>query len=205
MPLRYAGVAAVVTLWISVGTGLYRTGLDLGGDRPLSYLGTIPTSASVFRGGLIVAAVLMAGFSWFVYGWFSARRSFLVVFLVGLVGQVVAAVVLVSGAGSSHGVHTVAGLVLGASLPLFMWRFAAGLPPGGPFGHGAGRKRTAGYGLFWLETAACAIGVALSMAGWAPVAEIVPALVFHLWVVVITAWSTVPAAAPQRQSAAGTV
>jgi len=198
--LRHAGAAAVATLWTCVGTGMYRTSLDAVGDRPISYLGTDPRSALVFRAGLIVAALLMAGFAWFVFGWFRARRSFLVAFLVGLAGQVVAAVVLLSGPGSSHVVHTAGGLVLGASLPILMWRFAAGIPTDSVW-----RLRAVGYGLFWLEVAACATGVALSASKRAPVAEIVPALGFHLWVAVVTAWSTTPRRARPEQSAAGTV
>jgi len=186
--LRYAGVAAVATLWICVGTGAYRTGLDLVGARPLSYLGTDPRSQLVFRGGLIVAAGLMAGFAWFVLAWFGASRSFLAAFLVGLAGQVVAGVVLLTGPGWSHDVHNAGGLVLGATLPILMWRFAAGLP------FGPGRRRAEAYGLFWLELAACAVGFGLSASRRAPIAEIVPALAFHLWVAVVTVWSTKSAA-----------
>jgi len=203
--LRYAGAAAVATLWASVGIGMYRTGLDFFGDRPVSYLGTDPRSAAVFRGGLILAAGLMAGFSWFVFGWFAARRSFLATFLIGLVGQVVVAVVLLSGPGSSHAVHTVGGLVLGASLPILMWRFAAGIPSESRHSVRArsrhsvrarSRRRIESYGLCWLEVAACTGGVALSASMRAPVAEIVPALAFHVWVAVVTVWSTTPVSGP---------
>ncbi len=203
--LRYAGAAAVATLWACVGIGMYRAGLDFFGDRPVSYLGTDPRSAAVFRDGLILAAGLMAGFSWFVFGWFCARRSFLAVFLIGLVGQVVAAVVLLSGPGSSHAVHTAGGLVLGASLPILMWRFAAGIPSGNRHFvlarsrhsvRARSRRRIESYALCWLEVAACTAGVALSASMRAPVAEIVPALAFHVWVAVVTVWSTTPVPGP---------
>ncbi|MGI8777564.1 MAG: hypothetical protein ACR2LJ_09300 [Acidimicrobiales bacterium] len=184
--LRYAGLAAVVVLWVSVATAMYRAGLGFLGDRPISYLGTDPRSALVFRGGLIVAAGLMAGFSWYAFQRFSAPRSFLAASLIGLVGQVVAAVVLLSGPGSSHAVHTAGGLVLGASLPILMWRFAAASALGQ-------RRRIAGCALFLLELVACAAGVALSISGRAPIAEIVPAFAFHLWVAVVTFWATSPA------------
>lgn len=183
--LRYGGVAAVLILWGCVAAGMDRTGLGFLDDRPISFLGTDPRSALVFRGGLMVAAVLMAGFAWFVDDWFSSPTSFLAVFLTGLVGQVVAAVVLLTGPGPSHAVHTVGGLVLGASLPVLMWRFAAGLPA-------RSRRRAWGYGLCGLELVACVVGVGLSASGRAPIAEIVPALGFHLWVGVVTAWSTGP-------------
>jgi len=176
---------------------MYRTGLGFFDDRPISYLGTDPRSAMVFRGGLLLAAGLMAGFSWFVFGWFGARRSFLVAFLVGLVGQVMAAVVLLSGPGPSHAIHTAGGLVLGASLPILMWRFAAGIP--------SGEHRIEGYGLFWLEVAACVAGVALSASMQAPIAEIVPALAFHVWVGVVTVRSTAPVPGPHGKHTAGAV
>jgi len=179
--LRYAGLGAVATLWVCVGAGMYRTGLGFADERPVSYLGTDPRSALLFSGGLIVAALLVAGFAWFVWERFRAPNSFLAVTLIGLVGQVVAAVVPLEGHGVGRGVHTLGGIVLGLTLPALMWRFASGLPPG--------RRRAQAYGLCWLEVAACAAGIWLSRSGRAPIAEIVPALGFHLWIIVVTVWS----------------
>lgn len=180
-PARYTGVAAVVILWATVLTGMHRTGLGLLDDRPISFLGTDPRSTAVFRGGLIAAAVSMAVFARFVRARFSASKTFLAVVLVGLVGQVVAALVPISGPGSSRGLHTAGGLVLGGSLPLLMWCFAAARPPG--------RLRGEAFALFGMEVAATAVGVGLSMGGRAAMAEIVPALGFHVWVGVVTARS----------------
>ena len=181
-------MAAIATLWTSVGVGMLRTGLGFSDERPVSYLGTDTRSTLLFRGGLIVAAVLVAGFAWFVWDRFRSPDSFLAVTLIGLVGQVVAAVVPLSDsaygplpAGIARDVHVVAGLVLGASLPLLMWRFAAGQPPG--------RRRAWSYALCGLEVAACVAGVLLSRSGRAPIAESVPAWGFHLWIVVATIWS----------------
>lgn len=69
-------------------------------------------------------------------------------------------------------------LVLGASLPLLMWRFAAAQP--------SGRWRRLAYQIFFAEALACAVGLYLSGRGIAPVAEILPAAIFHIWVVVVT-------------------
>jgi len=157
---------------------MYRTGLGFFDDEPLSYLGTDPRSRSLFRGGLLCAAVLLAGFSWFAKERCSTPTSFLAASLIGLGGQVVAAVVPISGTGAAYAVHTTAGLVLGISLPVLMWRFAAGQPPG--------RGRQESYGLFWLEAAACAVGVELSRSMRAPIAEVLPACAFHLWIAVVT-------------------
>jgi len=180
-------------LWTTKSLGVDRTGLGVLGDRPLSYLGTDPRSDALFRGGLLVASVLLVAFAWFVDWNRSPGRGFLAVFLVGQTGQVIAALVPIDGAGAAHEVHTTAGIVLGLSLPVLMLRFAAGQPPG--------PRRAWAYGLFWLEVAACIVGVALSQAMRAPLAEAVPAAGFHLWIVVVTAWGPAAAPAPSPASA----
>jgi len=176
--LRWAGVGAVVLLWATVAAGLALTDLRLLDDRPISYLGTNDRTVLLFQVGLVVAAVLLAAFSFFVRAVLNPAPGFLAASLVGLVGQVVAAAVPLSGTGTSPAVHTAGGIVLGLSLPVLMWRFAAGQPPG--------RWRAVAYRLFWLEVAACVVGVTLSRAGKATLAEIFPAVAFHLWIGVVT-------------------
>lgn len=186
-------MAAVAVLWTTIGAGMLRTGLGFTDERPISYLGTDPRGVALFRGGLLVATVLLVVFAWSVRQRFGAPLSFLVAFLIGQAGQVVAALVPISGPGSSHAVHTAGGIVLGLSLPVLIWRFAAGLPPG--------RWRARAYRLCWLEVGAVLVGIALSRAMRAPLAEIVPAAGFHLWIGVVTAnWPT-GAPAPSPSSA----
>lgn len=96
----------------------------------------------------------------------------------GLFGQVVAALVPIGGNGAAHRVHTAFALALGASLPLLMWRFAAG--------QARGRWRQIAYGFFWTEVAACVVGFVLSNRSVAPLAEILPAAVFHAWIGAVT-------------------
>lgn len=186
--LRFAGVAAVAVLWTTVGVGMWRTGLAVTDDRPISYLGTDPRAMVLFRGGLIVATVLLVGFAWVVERRLARPTGFFVVFLVGMVGQAVVATVPIAGEGASHAVHTTGGIVLGLSLPLLIWRFAAGQSPG--------RWRRQSYGLTWLEVAGVVAGVALSRARRAVIAEVLPAVVFHLWIIVVTvrwrAWRQAP-------------
>ncbi|MDQ3353168.1 MAG: hypothetical protein M3507_01540 [Actinomycetota bacterium] len=176
--LRFAGVAAVGVLWTTVGLGMWRVAFDLTGDRAISYLGTDPRAMALFRGGLLVATVLLLGFAWAVERSLARPTGFFEVFLVGMAGQAVVATVSIAGEGGSHAVHTTGGIVLGLSLPLFMWRFAAGQPPG--------RWRRQSYGLLWLEVVAVLAGVALSRVHLAVVAEVLPAVVFHLWIIVVT-------------------
>jgi hypothetical protein len=125
--------------------------------------------------------------------------GFSAVMLTGLAGQLVAAFVPIGGNSAAHQVHTTSALILGASLPLLMWRFAAG--------QGGGPWRRLAYRLFWAEAAACVVGLSGLVA--APVAEILPGAVFHLWVLIVTGVVIIrpagptPAAATARPSRAG--
>ncbi|MEO5679313.1 MAG: DUF998 domain-containing protein [Acidimicrobiales bacterium] len=191
-------MAAVAVLWATVGTGMARTGLGLIDDRPVSFLGTEARTAGLFRAGLLLASALLAGFAWIVARLLRRRTGFLTVFLVGMAGQAIVAVVPLDSAGAGHAVHTTSGIVLGLSLPPLMWRFAAGLPPG--------PDRRLAFGLMAAEATGCVVGIVLSSAGVAALAEVVPAVLFHLWIVVVTvrwrAWrpAPVPAAGPPVSS-----
>jgi Protein of unknown function (DUF998) len=187
--LRETGLAAVVVLWTTLAAGSLLAGFDLLGDRPLSHLGTERSSAVLFSGGLALAALLLVGFHHYVRDRFPVSPTFSVAMLVGMVGQLVAALVPIGGDGLAHQLHTTSALVLGASLPVLMWRFAAAQP--------RGSWRRLSYGLFWAEAVACVLGLWLSAHSVAPVAEILPAAVFHSWIVAVTfAASPSPAPAP---------
>ncbi|MGH9226994.1 MAG: DUF998 domain-containing protein [Acidimicrobiales bacterium] len=176
--LRYTGVAAVTAVWTLLLTATARSGFDLFGEQPLSYLGTQAPSAVLFTVGLAVPALLFGAFHQYVRREFPVSSYFSVAMLSGLAGQMVAAFVPIGGDAIAHRVHTISALVLGASLPLLMWRFAAGQAPG-PF-------RRLSYALFWVEVAACAVGLYLSARSVAPVAEILPGAAFHAWVLTVT-------------------
>ena len=168
----------MVTIWTSLFAGIVLSGFDLLGARPLSYLATRPRSAALFTAGLAVSALLFIAFHQYVRGRYRVSSGFSVAMLTGFAAQLVAAFVPIGGDPTVHRIHTTSALVLAASLPVFMWRFAASQPPG--------RWRRLTYGLFWAELAACAGGLALSAATLAPVAEILPAAVFHAWVLTLT-------------------
>ena len=191
--LRYTGVAAIVTVWTTLLTATVISGFDLLGDDPLSYLGTQSSSAALFTAGLLLPAVLLTAFHHHVRGRYPVSAGFSVAMLVGLAGQVVAAFVPIGGDPTDHRIHTASALVLGISLPLLMWRFAAGQPSG------SWRRLT--YGLFWAEAAACAAGLYLSARSIAPLAEILPGTVFHVWIVVVTFAGCAGAGAGRRLSA----
>jgi hypothetical protein len=176
--LRYTGVAAVVTVWATLLAATAVSGFDLLGEDPLSYLGTGSSSAALFTVGLAVSALLLTAFHQYLRGRYPVSPGFSLAMLAGLAGQMVAAFLPIGGDHVVHRVHTTSALLLGVSLPLLMWRFAAGQPPG-PW-------RRLCYRLFWAEAVACAVGLYLSARMVAPVAEIVPGAVFHAWVFTVT-------------------
>lgn len=127
---QYTGVAAVAAIWTLLLAATARAGFDLLGEEPLSDLGTRSPSAVLFTLGLAVPALLLTAFHRYVRDRFPVSSGFSVAMLVGLAGQLVAAFVPIGGEPAVHRVHTTSALVLGASLPLLMWRFAAGQPRG---------------------------------------------------------------------------
>jgi len=192
---QFAGIAAVATVWGTLLLATVLTAFDLLGPDPLSYLGTKDRSAALFAIGLAVPAMLLAVFHHEVRDSFPTGKGFTTAMLVGLAGQMVAAFVPIGGDAAAHRVHTTSALVLGASLPVLMWRFAAGQPASG--------WRRLCYGLFWVEVLACAVGLHLSSRGVAPLAEILPAAAFHVWVLVVT--SALPIADLGRRSRPGSL
>jgi hypothetical protein len=176
--LKHTGVAALVTAWTTLLAASAASGFDLVGADPLSYLGARRASATLFAVGLAAPAVLLVAFHNYVRGRYPVGAGFSVAMLVGLAGQMVAAFVPIGGDPTLHRIHTTSALILGVSLPVLMWRFAAGQPPGD--------WRRLSYRLFWAEAGACAAGLYLSSLSVAPPAEILPGAVFHAWIVIVT-------------------
>lgn len=168
----------MAVLWSTQVLLVSVAGFDLVGDRPLSDLALEPRIGFLFGAGLVVSAVLFATFQGHLRRRYHLGVAFSVTMLVGMAGQAVAGVVPIGGTGPASRVHVAAALLLGASIPVLMWRFAADQPPGA--------WRRGCYGLFWLEAAACAAGIALSRNQVAPLAEILPAVAFHAWVGTVT-------------------
>ena len=168
----------MAALWSTQAVVILAADFDVMGRRPLSYLATTSEIGFLFGVGLVVSAVLFVAFQWHLLHRYRLGVTFAMTMLVGMASQLIAGVVPIGGAGAASRVHVAAALTLGASIPLLMWRFAADQPAG------AWRRRC--YGLFWLEVAACAAGITLSQHHVAPLAEILPALTFHAWVLMAT-------------------
>ncbi len=112
--------------------------------------------------------------------------------LIGLAGQVATAIIPYYGSVLAHRIHTSTALILAFSLPLLMWRFAANQP--------AGELRRTSYALLWLELVLFGIGTYLfsiyRMA--APLAQILPAIAYHAWIITLTLQTTSRATVPTR-------
>ena len=141
-------------------------------------MGSDPQAVTLFTIGMAVPAILLTLFHFDVRRRYPVGAGFSIAMLGGLAGQMVAAFVPIGGDPTAHRIHTTFALALGISLPLLMWRFAAGQEPG-PW-------RRLAYRLFWVEAAACVAGLYLSARSIAPVAEILPGIAFHIWVFVVT-------------------
>lgn len=177
--LRYAGAAGVATIWSTLSAASAVADFDLLGPRPLSDLGANGGAAAVlFSAGLAVSALLFAAFHRWVRAHFRVSALFSAAMLGGLAAQLVAAGVPVGNGATAHRIHTGFALILAASLPLLIWRFAASQP--------AGPWRRQSYRLTGAEVAACGAGLWLSASGVAPLAEALPAAAFHAWVLTLT-------------------
>lgn len=197
---RAAGPLAVAVLWATIGVAVVLTGFDLRGDRPLSELANLGPGRWLFPLGLGAAALLFIAFHGHVRSRFPVTTTFSALMLLGMAGQLVAAIVPI-GDGPAGTVHVVSAVVLAATIPLFLVAFARRQPPG--------RWRRSAALLAAADVAACLGGIALSRAGEAPLAEIVPAAAFHLWVLVVAARPAPrpgpAAAAPAGAAAPGAV
>ena len=172
---RWSGVAAIAVLWIGIGVAVVRTGFDLLGALPLSRLAADGRAEPIFGPSLVVAALLFVLFCVDVTRRYPVGRAFPVVMVAAMAGQLVTGVVPIGEPGESDPVHVAAGLTLGGLIPVFLGLFALAQP--------AGPWRETAVRLFVAQLAATVVGVALSGSGRAALAEMLPALLFHVWVV----------------------
>lgn len=186
--LRWSGPAGVAVLWVGIGSAVARSGFPVGGDQPLSRLVDDGRARALFEGSLVLAAVLFLLFGLHVARTHPVGSGFTPLLTAGMLGQLVAGIVPIGPVGQSNPVHVAAGLVLGGTIPFFLWRYASAQP--GP------RWRRRATALFLAQAAATLAGIALSRFGVAALAEIIPAVGFHAWILVIAGHRS-------RRSAAG--
>jgi hypothetical protein len=175
----YSGVFAVFIIWLATLLSMYRTGLGLFDDRPISFLATDPSSRWLFIGGLIVSALLLIAFAHYVNVEFGVNNKFLKYFVVGQIGQIILAV-------SPYGetavgvIHLLAAFTLAFSLPLLIKQFAVSQKKS--------RYHQVYRYLLRFEQVSFVIGIGLFVfaRGLAPLGEAMPAIGFHLWIIVVT-------------------
>lgn len=174
---NYSGILAVLTLWVSVATSIIVADLPLLGIRPLSSLGVIPSSSVYFSVGLITSAILILIFTLKLNALYKPSGWFFIVVLIGQVGQIMSAIVPFGGNQPARAIHTIAAFVLAFSVPVVLGIFYRSLPDGS--------FRLIAYRLFVLELAAFILGIGffVLVGKAAPVAQGIPAVVFHAWLV----------------------
>lgn len=175
---HFSGLAAIIVIWSTVLLGMHLTGLGLFDDRPLSYIGTNPSTQTIFTTGLISSAVLVMCFGWYVYRTFRANKVFLVFLIIGQVGQIVSA--LAPNQGTTRIIHTIFAFGIVFSLPILMWQFAKSQP--------AGSWKQSCYRLLYAEIISFVVGMGLFTLskGVGPLGEALPAIAFHVWIYWLT-------------------
>lgn len=175
----YTGLVAVAMIWAGTLISMYRTGLGLLDDRPISFLASDPASRLLFVSSLIMSAVLLIIYGLYINRQFKVNNKFLKYLVAGQIGQIILAV-------SPYGetpigvIHLLAAFTLAFSLPLLIKQFAISQNQS-PY------HRTYQY-LLRIEQVSFVIGIGLFIfaRGLAPLGEAMPAVGFHLWIIVVT-------------------
>ncbi len=176
----YSGVLGVLFLWTFILIGMYNTGLGLIDDRPISSLGVNHESRFLFTWGLIGSALLFTTFAYYIKDAFHTNQKFVVYFLIGQVGQVVAAIVPYGQNNPYRIIHTVAAFILAFSLPFLIYEFAKS------------QKRDRSKQIFtrsvYFELLLFSVGIGLFIftSGIAPLGQALPAIGFHIWIFIVT-------------------
>jgi hypothetical protein len=159
---------------------MHRTGLGLLDDRPISFLATDPASRLLFSSSLIISAALLITYALYVNETFKVHNKFLKYFVVGQCGQIILAISPFGERTVSGVIHLLAAFTLAFSLPLLIKQFVIS-------------QRQTKYhklyvGLLRFEQISFLIGMSLFIftKGLAPLGEAMPAIGFHLWILVIT-------------------
>lgn len=157
---------------------ILHSGFDLTGSRPLSFLGVDPASKWLFSGGLLLSAVLFIAFAFYVRRRFNVHNRFLLYFLIGQAGQIIAAIFPYGQQNNYRTVHTIAAFTLAFSLPFLIREFTRS-QRGRPH-HPLYRK------LLYFELATFIIGLSIFTLtnSIAPIGQALPALGFHVWIIV---------------------
>ena len=177
---KYSGGAGILVLWSSVIVGMFRARLGLIDARPISYLGVDLASKVLFSIGLIVSSVLFIWFAFYVRDTFRIKNRFLLYFLVGQAGQIIAALAPYGQYSRTRLIHTYAASVLAFSLPLLIKQFASS--------QAKSEHKKLFRSLLQFERACFVVGIGIFVLtkGLAPLGEALPAIGFHVWIIAVT-------------------
>ena len=165
-----SGILAVTLLWLGVGVGIALAELPLIGSKPLSALGTMPESALLFNTSVSVSALFFSVYFYRLYRRHRLPAQFALVAFINVAAQFL--VGIFSYEGREQIIHTSAAFTWAFSIPILMRIF---------YLHARIRPSI----LFLrAEYAAVFIGIGLFVftEGIAPLAEMLPALPYHAWI-----------------------
>lgn len=191
---KYSGLLGILVLWTCILIGMSRAGLGLIDMRPISYLGVDPLSAVWFSSGLLISAVLFISFGFYVVRTFEVKNRFLLYLIIGQIGQSIAAITPYGMQSQYKLLHTIAAFILAFSLPFLIRYFMLSQTDRPNF-------RIYSW-LFWLELITFAVGMTLFIftKGIAPLGQALPAIGFHLWIIIVTVISVLSSRVDQNKT-----
>ncbi len=181
---KYTGLAGVAVIWLGIAFGMNQAGLRLIDPRPISYLGINPRTSLLFTTSLLTSAILFTCFGFYLRNTLRISNLFIYFLVFGQIGQAIAAIIPYGG--NYKFTHTLAAYALAFSLPFVIQQFYASQ-------RRAPRAKVYGN-LLRLEVCAFVLGIAVFSftKGIAPIGEALPAIGFHVWIIVVTFTITNP-------------
>jgi len=179
--LKFSGVLAIIVLWSGISVSMYKAGLGLIDTRPISFAGTEPETSFLFSATLITSAILFGLFGYNIYRKYGCSKWFIITFMLGQIAQVVAA--LFQYGGEDKLIHTVAAFTLAGAIPTYMLFFALSIK--------TLSLRSIAFRFYIIELLFFTVGIGafIFVKGISPLAEILPALPFHAWIIYMTFFS----------------
>ena len=176
---RYSGVLGVGVIWLGTLFLMRVAHLKLLDTRPISFLGAHPSTGTAFSVMLVVSSTLFVVSAFYIKQIFHQGVWFLLVFLIGQMGQIIAALVPITSQTSLGHVHTPAAFTLAFSFPLLIFIFTMS-------------QLKSNYRMLYIcllvfELITFAIGINLFIFthGLAPFSEMLAAIGFHVWLIVL--------------------
>lgn len=177
---RYSGFIAVASVWVSIPLSILIARLNILSDMPISSLGTNQSTKHLFIAGLLLSALAFSAFAIRAYKILDSSVLAPAILIAGQIAQVIVAVTPYNVTSVIRPIHVIAAYILAFSMPVAMGFYS--------FTAKNLKFRDINIVLLQLEILLFTLGL-----GWfifAPSAgalsEILTAVVFDVWVVVVT-------------------